>query len=122
MKVVFDSDVLIDFLQGLDKAKREWERYPKKEISIVSWLEILAGADTPEEEKICQEFLSGFTIHQLSLEIAAEAVRLRRASRIRLPDAIIWATARVHGCLLVTRNTKDFPSKEPGIRIPYSIS
>lgn len=86
------------------------------------WRSWLAGADTPEEEKICQEFLSGFAIHQLSLDIAAEAVRLRRASRIRLPDAIIWAIARVQGCLLVTRNTKEFPSKEPGIRIPYAIS
>jgi len=46
MKVVFDSDVLIDFLQGLEKAKRELVRYPQKGISIVSWMEILAGADS----------------------------------------------------------------------------
>jgi len=43
MKIVFDSDVLIDFLQGLEKAKRELVRYPQKGISIVSWMEILAG-------------------------------------------------------------------------------
>jgi predicted nucleic acid-binding protein len=39
--------------------------------------------------------------------------------KVRLPDAIIWATALHESALLVTRDTKDFPSAEPGIRIPY---
>lgn len=38
-----------------------------------------------------------------------------------VPDAIIWASARPSGGLLVTRNTKDFPSDEPDGRAPYSI-
>jgi predicted nucleic acid-binding protein len=121
MRAIIDSDVLIDYLQGLEKARKELERYSKREISIVSWMEILAGADTPEEEKACLEFLSGFTIHQLSVEIASEAVKVRKAFRTRLPDAIVWATARSQGCLLVTRNSKDFPPSEPGVRIPYEV-
>jgi len=121
MRAIIDSDVLIDYLQGLDKAKKELERYSKREISIISWMEILAGADTPEDEKACREFLLGFTIHQLSVEIASEAVKIRKAFRVRLPDAIVWATARSEGCLLVTRNSRDFPPSEPGVRIPYEI-
>jgi hypothetical protein len=57
----------------------------------------------------------------LSAEIASEAVEIRKASRLRLPDAIVWATARTNGCLLVTRNARDFSPKEPGIRIPYAV-
>src|SRR5271169_1615352 len=102
MRAIIDSDVLIDYLQGLDKARKEIERYSKREISIVSWMEILSGADTPEDEAACRDFLSGFTIHHLSVEIASEAVRIRRTFRIRLPDAVVWATARSEGCLLVT--------------------
>ena len=41
--------------------------------------------------------------------------------RIRLPNAIIWASARRLGGILVTRNTKDFPVDDPGVRVPYSI-
>lgn len=41
--------------------------------------------------------------------------------RIRLPDAIIWATADVGGLLLVTRNTRDFDASNPGICIPYTL-
>lgn len=121
MRSVIDSDVLIDYLQGLEKAKVEIDRYARREISIISWMEIMAGADSPEEEKECRAFLSTFTIHQLSVEIAGEAVKLRQKFRIRLPDAIVWATARVNDCLLVTRNTKDFPTDEPGVRVPYRL-
>ncbi|MGB8296895.1 MAG: type II toxin-antitoxin system VapC family toxin [Polyangia bacterium] len=121
MRAIIDSDVLIDYLQGLEKAKRELDRYAKREISIISWTEVMTGADTPEEDKDCREFLSTFTVHPLSTEIASEAVEIRRASRLRLPDAFVWATARANGCLLVTRNARDFSPKEPGIRIPYSV-
>lgn len=121
MRAIIDSDILIDYLQGLGKAKKEMDRYARREISIISWMEIMAGADTPEEEGSCREFLAGFAIHQLSVAIAAEAVRIRKTFRIRLPDAIVWATARTEGCLLVTRNSKDFPPSEPGVRIPYVV-
>jgi len=81
----------------------------------------MTGADTAEEEKDCREFLSTFTIHHLSVEIASDAEDIRKKFRIRLPDAIVWATARTNGCLVVTRNARDFPAKEPGVRIPYSV-
>ena len=48
MRAIIDSYVLIDYLQGLNKAKSELDRYPKREMSIVSWMEIMAGADSPE--------------------------------------------------------------------------
>ena len=121
MRAIIDSDVLIDYLQGLHEAKLELDRYPKREMSIVSWMEIMAGADSLEEEEACQGFLNSFTIHHLSMEVASEAVKIRKEFRIRLPDAIVWATALSQGCLLVTRNTKDFPGEEPGIRIPYGV-
>ena len=121
MRAIIDRDVLIDYFQGLNQAKSELARYAKREMSIVSWMEIMAGTDSPDEEKACQGFLNSFTIHHLSMEVASEAVKIRKAFRIRLPDAIVWATARSQGCLLVTRNTRDFPASEPGIRIPYAV-
>ncbi|HEY5078478.1 MAG TPA: type II toxin-antitoxin system VapC family toxin [Opitutaceae bacterium] len=121
MRAIIDSDVLIDYLQGHEEAKIELGRYSKRETSIISWMEILAGADTPEDDKACRDFLSTFAIHPLSVEIADEAVKIRKSFRAGLPDAIVWATARSEGCLLVTLNSKDFPPTEPGVRIPYEL-
>lgn len=36
-------------------------------------------------------------------------------------DALIYATARVHDAVLVTRNTRDFPPGTPGIHVPYTL-
>ena len=58
--------------------------------------------------------VSGWNRSPLTPEVAEEAVRLRKEHHLKLPDAIIYATARAHGCLLVTRNTKDFSAREPG--------
>ena len=71
---------------------------------------------------VTRDFLEmHFEIIPLDLAVADTAVQLRREHRIRLPDAIIWATARVNGAVLVTRNTKDFNPAWDGIRLPYTL-
>ncbi|MCO5963335.1 DUF5615 family PIN-like protein [Sinorhizobium meliloti] len=80
----------------------------------------MVGADAELVEPT-RRFLDGFETIALNDEIANRAVTLRRAHRIKLPDAVIWATAQTAGRLLVTRNTKDFPADDPGIREPYAV-
>jgi len=121
MKAVFDSDILIDYLTGEAKADVELRRYSDRLISIVSWAEVMIGATPGDEEIKCREFLASFSVIPLDLMIAEEAARIRRGSPIKLPDAVIRATAKVNGALLVTRNTRDFPSDDPFVRIPYSL-
>ncbi len=77
-----------------------------------------SGTELREMER----FLAGFAIDEIDSEIADRAAALRRERKgIRLPDAIILATALVRGRVLVTRNIKDFPAEMPGIRIPYTL-
>lgn len=79
----------------------------------------MIGADTVEEEKACRAFLSGFRLLALDQKVAETTVAIRKQRRLKLPDAIIVATAQSEQCLLVTRNTKDFKENDPSIRIPY---
>jgi predicted nucleic acid-binding protein len=118
VRALFDTNILIDFLQAVPQARSELGRYPEKAISIVTWMEVMIGAD-PDLEAATRSFLRGFEVVGIEERIAERAVRLRRSHRIKLPDALIWATAQVHAMLLVTRNSKDFPSSDPGVRIPY---
>jgi hypothetical protein len=84
-------------------------------------MEILVGT-TEKDEISMRDFLeTQFEIASLDVKVAEEAIRLRRAHHMRLPDAIIWATARVNGVELVSRNTKDFHANWDGIRVPYEL-
>lgn len=120
VKALFDTNILIDFLNAVSEARDELQRYPAKGISIVTWMEVLAGAPTGLEGPT-RAFLDDFDLYPLDAAIAESAVSLRKTRRIKLPDAIIQATAQVHNLLLVTRNTKDFPGDNPGIRVPYRL-
>lgn len=121
MKAVFDTNILIDYLNGIEAAKDEIGRFRKPIISIITWMEVLIGAKTLEEEQTLRRFLGRFETVELSDSVAEEAVRIRREHRMKLPDAIVWATAAVQEALLVTRNTKDFPNSELSVRVPYQL-
>jgi predicted nucleic acid-binding protein len=120
VRPLFDTNILIDYLGGIALAKDELARYQDSAISIVSWMEVLIGA-APEVEPATRRFLSRFTIVEIDRTVAERAVIIRRNGRIRLPDAIIQASAEVHSMLLVTRNTRDFDGASPSIRVPYSL-
>ena len=119
MKALFDTNILIDYLNGIDASKVELGRHQERLISIVTWMEVLAGTRGAEDEDIVEMFLRDFRLVELTRRVAREAVEIRRSRRMRLPDALIWATARNESALLVTRNTKDFPKDDPGVRVPY---
>jgi hypothetical protein len=121
MKAVFDTNILVDYLNGVSAANREIEHYEEIDISIVTWMEVLAGADDAGEEAAICEFLSRFNVQPLDKNLAERSVKIRRQQKLKLPDAIIWATAKELGRILVTRNTKDFPEKDPGVRVPYHL-
>ncbi len=120
VKALFDTNILVDYLNGALPAKQELGRYADRAISVITWIEVMAGA-TPEVEDGTRAFLDGFDSISIDPDIAEEAASIRRGRKIKLPDAIIWATARTKSLMLVTRNVKDFPADEPWVRMPYSL-
>jgi len=119
-RALIDSNVLIDFLAGNPAARAELDRYAEPGISVVSWIEVIAGI-APERDRIARGFLAKFERFELTAKIAEQAAAIRRTGRMKLPDAIILATAQENHLLLVTRNTRDFPEDTPGVRNPYRI-
>jgi predicted nucleic acid-binding protein len=119
MKALFDTNILIDYLNGVAASQQELARYRERLVSIVTWMEVLARAHDEAEADVIHMFLRDFRIVDITRLVAREAVEIRRARRCRLPDALIWASARSESALLVTRNSKDFPEDDPGVRVPY---
>jgi predicted nucleic acid-binding protein len=120
VKPLLDTNVLIDYLNGLPQARTELAHYDTMAISIISWMEVMAGVDAGNDAAT-RRFLSGFSVLDVDQQIAERAVAIRKARRLKLPDAIIGATAERHEMLLVTRNEKDFPDSLPGVRVPYRL-
>jgi len=120
VKSLFDTNILIDYLNGIPQAKIELTRYTDKFISIVTWMEIQVGTE-PAEQGAVDHFLLGFTVLPLDTQVSIKAVALRKSTRIKLPDAVIWATAQCHKLLLITRNSKDFSPSTQGVRVPYLL-
>lgn len=118
----FDSNIIIDLLNGIQAARELLgSEVDDDAVSVVTWIEVLAGCRSSEEEQAARELLATFRIVPLEREVAEETVRLRRDLRLKLPDAAVLATARSLGCELLTRNTKDFRQDVPEVRVPYEL-
>jgi predicted nucleic acid-binding protein len=117
---LFDTCILIDYLRGIPQARAACDRSADRAISIVTWMEVMAGVMEANENET-REFLHNFQPLPLTQEIAERAVAIRRASKIKLPDAIIQATAEVERRVLITRNTRDFTIGTAGVDVPYTV-
>lgn len=112
MKYLFDTNVWIDAIAGRLQAdtflkfvvQAEWVGY-----SAITRLELFGFPDLtkPEEEKLA-ELLKHFVEVGVDSSTVDKAITIRKATRIKVPDAIIAATAIIKECSLVTRNTEDF--------------
>ena len=73
--------------------------------SIITEMELRSFPTlTLEEETVIRNKLANFTVYSIDSAVKEEAIRLRRTIRLKLPDAIIAATAIVHNATLVTND------------------
>ncbi len=119
MKALIDTNILVDYAQMSEKAARELSRYNSLILSRITWIEFLVGARDAEEDGKRRLMLEAFEVLELDSTVSSETILIRKNSRLKLPDAVILATARVHDLLLVTRNHRDFPRHAANVRIPY---
>jgi predicted nucleic acid-binding protein len=120
VRAVIDTNILVDYLRGIPFAATELALYKNPAISTISWIEVMAGTTT-QTEKTARAFLQTFDLLEIDAKVAEQAVIFRKTRRVKLPDAVIWATAQVHGRLLVSRNSRDFDPRDPGVRVPYTL-
>ncbi|MDR3279518.1 MAG: type II toxin-antitoxin system VapC family toxin [Synergistaceae bacterium] len=120
---LFDTCILIDYLNGVALALETLKRYSEDPaISVITWMEVMVGALRLDEAQqlTTRRFLARFLKLSVNDSVAERAVSIRGERKIKLPDAIIDATAQVENRLLLTRNTRDFMDS-PGVVFPYTI-
>lgn len=78
-------------------------------ISIITKIEVLGFQfQNNDEHELLFAMCNELKVHPLTDSIAEETIRLRQNYRIKLPDAVIYATALVENIPLLTNNIKDF--------------
>ncbi len=82
-------------------------------IFIISKIELL-GWSTPSTEalNLVERFVSDCFVLPLTDNVVDKAIEIRRAHKIKLPDAVIAATAIVNQYTLISRNDEDFRKVE----------
>lgn len=78
-------------------------------LSVISEIELL-GWQFPsvETETIMETFINDCIIVKLSRNVVLKTIEIRKTRKIKLPDAIIAATAIVYDLTLISRNDSDF--------------
>jgi toxin FitB len=74
-------------------------------ISFITYIEVLGYKDVPQTT---QDFMELANIIEIDKAIIDACIELRKRKKIKLPDAIIAATALTNNLTLISRNTKDF--------------
>ena len=121
--MVVDTNILIDSLRGKADAVHFLESAETSySISVISVTELIAGIRGSSELGVVQDFLASFVIHpvdEATSKLAGEYLnRYFKSHQVGIADALIAATATIHGEELATLNVKHFPMLGALVR-PY---
>ena len=100
--LLVDTDVFIDHLRGAHHLTPGRHRV---HYSVITRAELFAGSVATD---LLTTLLAPFRELPVDRAVAERAGRIRRESGVRLPDALIAATAIEHKLGLATRNRADF--------------
>lgn len=120
-KVLIDTGVVIDFLDGKESVRKELYEVIGVEniyISTVVKFEIYFGM-LKKEEKATHQFFKEINHVRLDAEISNIAIGFiltHRREKVKLPDCLIASTAKSLNMELYTYNTKDFDYLE-GVKL-----
>ncbi len=101
---------MIDFCNGkLSYNGRKFLVGVEPELSVITNIELFASPNIPQvENEMLYAFVSIAVVHPVTTDLIDITVRIRKERRMKLPDAIIAATALYYNLPLITRNVGDF--------------
>ncbi len=112
--MLVDTDVLVWYMRGNEKAKRVMENLKSFSISVVTYIELVPGLRNKKELNVLRSSLKGWNaeIIYINEEISIKAMFIVEqyylSHSIQLADALVGATSVIYGLPLLTANTKPY--------------
>ena len=118
--ILADTDVLIDYLLGIQPMARQVRLYAEASrlsTSAVSCFELLCGAGQDKRGDDVRRLIAGIAVLPLDVESASRAAAVQRSLKakgfsIGMGDSLIAGIALANGLELLTRNRKHFQQVE----------
>jgi len=102
--ILLDTNVVLYFLGGRLANPLPSGRYF---VSVITEIELLSYPSlSPDEETQIRDFLTKITVVGIDNNIKELAITFRKQNRLRLPDAIIAATAQSLNATLFTNDVR----------------
>ena len=116
--LLLDSNTIIYLSKGtldIDTILLENENYA---ISVITYMEVLGYKfNSNQEETIMKNLLSLFDILYIDESIAKMVIEIRKSNKIKLPDAIICATAIKNNSILFSSDIRLKAIKNLNLRL-----
>ena len=104
---ILDSNAIIYLSKGLigiDEIICDSEEYA---VSVITYMEVLGYTfESEKEEKFIHDLFALLHIKYLNSDIVQRVISLRKIRKIKLPDAIICATAMSEDAYLLTNDAR----------------
>lgn len=128
IKYLWDTNTAIYYLQRqfppeAEKFIDDSLNVGKPYISAITEIELLCWKTTNEKDlAVLNNFIADSQVIELERSIKLKTADIRKQHKIKLPDAIIAATALVYDLVLISRNISDFKHIE-GLKVidPHSL-
>ena len=121
--ILVDTDVLIDFMRGNNKAVTFIDEYSSQIVlSSIVVAELYAGVKGADELSVLDNFVSLFRVVPIDSEVARAAGLYKRdfgkSHELKMADAFLAATADKENAELKTLNVRPYPMIE-GLKPAY---
>jgi len=122
-KLLIDTDIIIDFLRGFDRAVRYIKSHSEEIVlSVITVAELYAVVKGNDEHEELDNFIDLFPILQITTEVARMGGLYKceyfKSHGVGLADGLIAASAEIHDAVLKTINIKHYPMIK-GLKPPY---
>ena len=116
--LILDSNVLIYLSKGQKGIFEIIEQYANIYISVITKMEVLGFQFKSDKERLfIEKIISIFEIIHTNDEIAEFAINYRKKKKIKIPDAVILASAKAKKAHLLTANSSDFKGIDSTVKI-----